>query len=220
MYTKDKHSVENRIASISQPYLRSIVRGKTNKPVDFGAKFDLSIDEKSYGRIEKLSFDAYKESTCLQKAVENYKERIGYYPERILIDQIYRMQANRNYSKSNGIRIAAPKLGRTSKNNEYDKAVGYKDNVERIEVERSFSLSKRCYSIGLIKTKLEETRMTTIAVSVFVTKLFKIQPRQFFQLLFQWLNYWNFKILIAEPDIRELNHRRTYDFLLYRHGEF
>lgn len=74
MYTNDTHSVENRIVSISQPYIRPIVRGKTTTPVEFGAKFDLSLDENGYGRIEKLSFDPYNESTCLQQAVENYKE--------------------------------------------------------------------------------------------------------------------------------------------------
>jgi len=30
-------------------------------PVEFGAKLDLSIDEKSYARIETISFDAYND---------------------------------------------------------------------------------------------------------------------------------------------------------------
>jgi hypothetical protein len=197
MYTNDTHSVENRIVSISQPYLRPIVRGKVSTPVEFGAKFDLSVDEKGYGRIENLSFDPYNESTCLQKAVENYKERTGHYPERVLVDQIYRTRSNRKYCKLKGIRISGPKLRRPSKDNEYDKAIEYKDNVDRIEVERSFSLSKRCYGMDLIKTKLEETTMTTIALSIFVTNLFKIQSRLFFELLCQWFNNWGFKILMA-----------------------
>lgn len=53
----------------------------------------------------------------------------------------------------------------------------YQDNTDRIEVGWTFSLSKRCYGMGLIVTKLEETQMTTIALSVFVTNLFKIQRR-------------------------------------------
>lgn len=44
-------------------------------------------------------------------------------------------------------------------------------------MERAFSLSKRCYGMGLIVTKLEETQLTTIALSVFVTNLFKLQRR-------------------------------------------
>jgi len=198
MYTNDTHSVENRIVSIGQPYLRPIVRGKTKTPVEFGAKFDLSIDESGYGRIEKLSFDPYNESGTLQNTVEKYKERTGHYPERVLVDQIYRTRANRNYCKDKGIRISGPKLGRPSKDSEHDRVIEYKDNVDRIEVERSFSLSKRCYGMDLIKTKLEETTMSAIALSVLATNLFKIMLRKFLRLLYQWINRGYFEILIAK----------------------
>lgn len=73
MYQNRVHSVENRIISIQQPYLRPIVRGKAKAPVEFGAKFDLSVDEHGYCRIEKLSFDAYNESTCFCEVIERYK---------------------------------------------------------------------------------------------------------------------------------------------------
>jgi hypothetical protein len=57
MYENKIHSVNNRIVRISQPYLRAIVRGKTKYPVEFGAKFDLNVDENGHGRIEKISID-------------------------------------------------------------------------------------------------------------------------------------------------------------------
>ena len=90
MFVNNTHSVENRIVSISQPYIRPIVRGKAKSPVEFGAKLDLSVDETGMCRIEKLSFDAYNESAVLKTAIANYKERTGHYPERVLADQIYR----------------------------------------------------------------------------------------------------------------------------------
>ncbi|MCI8798676.1 MAG: hypothetical protein HFH88_02535, partial [Lachnospiraceae bacterium] len=31
--------------------------GKATAPVEFGAKFDLSLDTEGYGRIERISFD-------------------------------------------------------------------------------------------------------------------------------------------------------------------
>ncbi|MCB5670506.1 IS5/IS1182 family transposase, partial [Erysipelatoclostridium ramosum] len=74
-----------------------IVRGKVKAPVEFGAKFDLSLDSEGYGRLEKISFEAYNESTCLIEAIERFKERTGYYPERVLADQIYRTRENRSY---------------------------------------------------------------------------------------------------------------------------
>jgi hypothetical protein len=137
--------------------------------------------------LEKLSFDAYNESTCLQHSIERYKERTGHYPERVLVDQIYRTRGNRNYCKKRGICLSGPKLGRPAKDNEYDKKVKYQDNVDRIEVERVFSLSKRCYGLGLIKTKLKETTMTSIALSIFVTNLFKIQSRYFLRFVWKLL---------------------------------
>ena len=177
MYDNRVHSVEHRIVSISQPWLRPIVRGKVKVPVEFGAKFDLSLDSEGYGRIEKISFEAYNEIICLIEAVERFKERTGYYPERVLADQIYRTRENRSYCKEHGIRLSGPKLGRSRATAKVNKKQECQDNTDRIEVERTFSLSKRCYGMNCITTKLEETQLTSIALSVFVTNLFRIQKR-------------------------------------------
>lgn len=99
------HTVENRIVSISQPYIRPIVRGKSKAPVEFGAKLDLSV-ENGLGRIEKISFEAYNESEVLIPAIENYYKRNGHYPERVLADKIYRNRINLAYCKERGIRLA------------------------------------------------------------------------------------------------------------------
>lgn len=57
MYDHKVHSVPDQIVSISQPWLRPIMRGKVTAPVEFGAKFDLCLGSEGYGRIEKISFD-------------------------------------------------------------------------------------------------------------------------------------------------------------------
>lgn len=185
MYDNKVHSVENRIVSISQPWIRPIVRGKLNASVEFGAKLDISIDTDGYARIEKTSFDAYNESGCLKKAAERYKERTGHYPERILADQIYRTRENRSFCKEHGIRLSGPKLGRPNvATTKTDKKLEYQDNTDRIAVEREFSREKRCYGLGKIVTKLEKTQRTSIALSVFVANLFKIQRRILFVLFY------------------------------------
>ena len=185
MYDNKVHSVENRIVSISQPWIRPIVRGKLNAPVEFGVKLDISIDTDGYARIEKTSFDAYNESGCLKNAAERYKERTGHYPERILADQIYRTRENRSFCKEQGIRLSGPKLGRPNPaTTKTDKKLAYQDNTDRIAVEREFSREKRCYGLGKIVTKLEKTQRTSIALSVFVANLFKIQRRILFALFY------------------------------------
>ncbi|MCM1045570.1 MAG: IS5 family transposase [Candidatus Gastranaerophilales bacterium] len=189
MYRSKVHSVPDRIVSISQPWIRPIVRGKAKAPVEFGAKLDVSIDGEGYGRLEKVSFDAYNESGYLIGAVERYRSRTGRYPERVLADQIYRTRDNRAYCKKHGIRLSGSKLGRPSPDAKTDKKLEHKDNMDRIEVERFFSRSKRCYGLRCIVTKLEETQMTSIALSVFVSNLFRIQKRILLRLFWQFFRY-------------------------------
>ena len=175
MFDNKTHHVENRIVSISQPWVRPIVRGKAKAPVEFGAKYDVSVDEKGHARLEHVSFDPYNESTIFKTMVENYRKRNGHYPGRVLVDQIYRTRENRAYCKEHGIRMSGPKLGRPEKNPpEADRKNEYQDNTDRIEVERFFSLEKRCSGAALITTKLKETSLASIALSVLVTNLFAI----------------------------------------------
>ena len=168
MFTNNTHSVENRIVSISQPYIRPIVRGKAKSPVEFGAKLDLSVDETGMCRIEKLSFDAYNESAVLKTAIENYRERTGHYPERVLADQIYRNRENISYCTNLGIRLSGKKLGRPKKDadSKTEKKIAYQDNTDRIEVERKFSLAKRKFGLGLLLTKREDTTRASVVLSI------------------------------------------------------
>ena len=183
MYQNKTHKVADRIVSISQPYIRPIVRGKAKAPTEFGAKLDMSIDEKGFARLEKLSFDAYNESDVLITAIERYRDRTGHYPERVLVDQIYRKRANLNYCKSHEIRICGPALGRPKKMTLDEKKQAYRDNTDRIEVERGFSLAKRCYGLGLIHTKLDTTTRSSIALSIIAMNLDRITEATFFEIL-------------------------------------
>ncbi len=64
------------------------------------------------------------------------------------------------------IRISGPALGRPKKFSKEEKLQAYNDNTDRIEVERGFSLAKRCYGMGLIRTKLDTTTRSSIALSI------------------------------------------------------
>lgn len=174
MFENKTHSVADRIVSISQPYIRPIVRGKANSPVEFGAKLDLSVDEHGMARVEKLSFDAYNESEVLKTAVENYKQRTGHYPERVLVDQIYRNRENLNFCKEHGIRLSGKRLGRP-KQQKTDLKTEYKDSKDRIEVERKFSLAKRKFGLGLLCTKLKNTTEASILLSVIAMNIYRLE---------------------------------------------
>ena len=151
MYDNRIHSVPDRIVSVSQPFVRPIVRGKAGRPVEFGAKLDISVVD----------------------------------PSRILADKIYRNRENLSYCKEHGIRLSGPALGRPKKGETRDMAQDYRDECERVEVERRFSLAKRKCGMGLVAAKLRETAAHVIAMSVLVLNLRKIQCT-----VFQLLAYW------------------------------
>lgn len=99
MYDNHTHSVPDRIVSLSQPWVRPIVRGKAGKPVEFGAKLDISVVD-GFTRLGYLSFDAYNEAGTLRQTIEKYRERTGHYPARVLADKIYRNRDNLNFAKN------------------------------------------------------------------------------------------------------------------------
>lgn len=187
MYDNKTHSVSDRIVSISQPYIRPIVRGKAKSPTEFGAKLDVSIDEKGMARIERLSFDAYNESDVLVSAIKNYKQRTGHYPERVLVDKIYRNRINRGFCKKRGIRMSGPALGRPKQKDMTDKKQEYRDNADRIAVERVFALAKHSHGLGLLVTKLDKTTRSLIALSFIAMNVDRILAAflsQFLTLIF------------------------------------
>ena len=174
MYDNRTHSVKDRIVSLSQPWIRPIVRGKAKAKVEFGVKLDISVCE-GWTRLERHSFDAYNESTGLKDMIEQYKERTGHYPERVLVDKIYRTRENLKYCKQHKTRLSGPALGRPKKDAEVDKKQNYIDECERVEVERKFSLAKRKCGMGMIVTRLKETTCHSIAMSVLLLNLRRIE---------------------------------------------
>ncbi len=79
MYENHTNRIDNRIVSLSQPWVRPIVRGKQNAEVEFGAKVELS-DVDGFLRIEDFRWDAFNESTTLTTSpplMRSRKRRFG-----------------------------------------------------------------------------------------------------------------------------------------------
>ncbi len=58
MFDTNTRRVDDRIVSLSQPWIRPIKRGKQNAETEFGAKVEMS-DVNGFLRIEHLSWDAF-----------------------------------------------------------------------------------------------------------------------------------------------------------------
>lgn len=194
MYDNHTHSVKDRIVSLSQPWIRPIVRGKAKAKVEFGVKLEISVCD-GWTRLERHSFDAYNEATGLQDMIERYKKRTGHYPKRVLADKIYRNRDNLSYCKQHNIRLSGPALGRPKKVADIDKKQNYIDECERVEVERNFSLAKRKCGMGMIVTRLKETTCHSIAMSVLLLNLRKID-RLWAEILL--LLFRNFKLVFIQ----------------------
>jgi hypothetical protein len=165
MFKGRTHSVDDRIVSLSQPWVRPIVRGKAKAKCEFGAKLDISVSN-GFVRLEHSSFDAYNESENLIGIIERYRAREGHYPERALVDAIYRNRKNLAFCNQHGIRLLGKPLGRPKKDATADKKLIRKDEIDRIEVERKFSHAKGSFGLGLIRSRLKQTSQTAIALSI------------------------------------------------------
>ncbi len=177
MYENKKRSIEKRIVSIQQPYIRPIVRGKAGCYVEFGAKIAISYIDR-YVFLDEISWENFNESTYLIEQVEKYKEYTGYYPESIHVDKIYRTKNNRKYCKEKGIRMSGPPLGRPKKNvSKEEKKQASEDERIRNRIEGKFGQGKRRYGLDLIKTKLKETSETKIAIIMLAMNLMTLVTR-------------------------------------------
>ena len=159
------------IVSISQPYVRPIIRGKAGAGTEFGAKVAISVVD-GYTFVEKISWDNFNEGNTLQESVESYAKRFGYYPEAVLADTIYRTKGNRNYCKDRGIRLSGPRLGRpTKEKNQEEEAIAKADFGKRNEVEGKFGEGKRCYGLGRIMAHRKDTSECVISMQFIAMNL-------------------------------------------------
>jgi len=188
MYQNKSRRCDDRIVSISQPYVRPIIRGKLNKPVEFGAKLSVSLTGDGVACVDHLRWDAFHEGGDLKSQVEAYRARHGHYPEAVLGDPVYGTQVNRRYLKGHGIRFAGKPLGRPKKVTEANreelkrlKAQRREEYLQRIPIEGKFGQGKNGYRLNYIRAKRADTSFAWIN-SIFLVMNLLVLLRIFFAL--------------------------------------
>ena len=164
MYQNQSHRCDHRIVSISQPHVRPIVRGKVDKPTEFGAKLSVSLTGEGVARVDHLRWEAFHEGQDLPSQVEAYRERCGAYPEVVLGDTIYGSRDNRRYLKALGIRFAGKPLCKPKKATEENQAElkrlsaqRREEYRQRIPIEGKFGQGKNGYRLNNIRAKRADT---------------------------------------------------------------
>ena len=162
MFDNATNSCDGKILNLRQPHVRAILRNKAGAKYEYGQKLALSkicgFEEDSglfhfngYVFIDEQSWNNFNESTTLIESVKNYRRRLGFYPEAVLVDQIYRTRANINYCNSKNIRLSGPALGRKSEQQKLDeRKQAYIDSCERNGIEGANGVLKRRYGLDLI----------------------------------------------------------------------
>lgn len=197
MFQHKKHQINDRIVSLSQPWVRPIVRGKQGADVEFGAKVEMSVHN-GFLRVEHLSWDAFNESTTLQDSVEKFRNAYGHYPQRVLADTIFRTRENLKYCKKHGIHMNGPKLGRRhTDEKEYKKQLRkeWLESGERGAIEREFGVGKRRYTLDCVMARLQHTSEVTICTTVLVMNL-----RKKLRLLLRKILVWRLWRWICQPE--------------------
>lgn len=190
MYDTRSHQVSDRIVHVRQPHVRPIVRGKAGRDVEFGSKLSVSLVN-GYAFLDYLSWDAYNESIHLKDQVERYKDRFGFYPEKVIADRIYGTHENREYLKSRRIQFSGKALGRPPILNKSEISQERRKRKEeqgiRNRVEGKFGESKRRYSLDCVKAKTKSTSESWIAAVFFVMNLAAWLRKDLFLSLFRLL---------------------------------
>lgn len=190
MYCNKCKRCDHRIVSISQPYVRPIVRGKVDKAVEFGSKLSVSLTGDGLARVDHLRWDAFSEGRDLKSQVESYREHHGVYPEVVLGDPVYGSQDNRRYLKGCGIRFAGKPLGRPKKVTDENRAElkqltaqRREEYLQRIPIEGKFGQGKNGYRLNYIRAKRADTS------TAWINSIFLVMNLLILLRVFYWL--WN-----------------------------
>lgn len=176
MQQNGKTTVKDRIVSLSQEHIRPIVRGKENKPVEFGIKAHvMQVDGINF--IEHHSFSAFNESTRLQNTVRKHQKLIGNCTH-VAADGIYPTNKNRKYCTKNKIQTNFAKKGpvKDDKSTKQIKAILSKERSTRLE--GSFGTEKEHYGLRKIRARTAQTQVTWMFFGIFTANAVLMAKRK------------------------------------------
>ena len=169
--------IEDRIVSLSKPYIRPIIRGKETKTVEFGAKVNiLQIDGINF--IEHLSYDAFNEGTRLVSGIRLQQKLFGKCTHQSA-DQIYATNQNRKYCTQNKIANNFIPKGKQKAQHIEQAAVLRKIlNIARSTLlEGSFGNEKNHYLPKKIPARNQSTETCWILFGIFTSNAVRMANR-------------------------------------------
>lgn len=171
-YKNPADPVKNRIVSLPKPYVRPIVRGKENKPFEFGVKVN-KIQVGGISIIQKVSYDAFNECNTLKDSVEKTEVLLSKV-KKLGADQIYATNENRKYITEENIVTNFARKGpkpEIDPNSEDRKKLGI---LRSTSLEGSFGNEKNHFGLSKIKAKSKENELVWLYFGIITSNVVKI----------------------------------------------
>lgn len=173
------------IVSFYKPYLRAIVRGKTTKNVEFGAKAHIS-QVGGINFIEYLSFNAYHEGVRFSKSLAFHKKLTGQNCRQFAGDKLYANKRNRAFCKKQGIATCFAKQGNPNWKKK-DTAVQEAETKMRktlgvarsTRLEGSFGSAKNHHDLAKIKARNAQSEVGWIYLALLSANASIIAQKKF-----------------------------------------
>lgn len=165
--------VPHRIVSFHKPYLRPIVRGKENKPVEFGAKVhQLQVGGCNF--IEHLDFEAFHEGNRLKKGVWMHRRLFGEV-RQLSADGIYATNRNRKWCRLNQIATNFIPKGAQGPLQHQAKALRHTLSIIRAtRLEGSFGNEKNHYLLRKVRARTQPSEIAWIFFGVHCANAVKV----------------------------------------------
>lgn len=171
----DTTKVKDRIVSLSQPHIRPIVRGKENKPVEFGIKVHM-MQVDGINIVEHHSFNAFNESTRLKASFYKHKIIFGECTH-LAADRIYPTNANRRFCSSKQIQTNFVLKGKNSKDKNVKTMKALLNKERSTRLEGSFGTEKEYYGLKRIRARLPETQNVWLFFGIFTANAVRMAKR-------------------------------------------
>jgi hypothetical protein len=171
-----KVKIKERIVSIYKPYIRPIVRGKENKPVEFGLKVH-KIQIGGISILEHVSYKAFNECKRLKISTLKHKNLFGAC-SHLAGDAIYATNENRKFTTKEKITTNFVRKGRGKEDKSTKKIKALLNKERSTRLEGSFGNEKEQYLLKKIKARKPETEQVWLFFGVLTANCVLIAKRR------------------------------------------
>ena len=168
--------IAERIVSFFDPHARAIVKGKLDKPVEFGRTLQLVQDASGVILHYEIHRGNPSDKTELISLVRQTKRILRQAPRDLATDRGYYSADNLNKLSRLGVRrVGIPKIGRLSTTERRHQHRGWFRELQRFRcgIEAGISLLKRRFSLGRVLAKGSPATAVWTGFAIFAFNLWQ-----------------------------------------------